>query len=173
MNSKGKNFISLFLIISLLILPMTLTAKERRGADLIIQKTDDQQVRGELIAIKESSLLLKEHNSGADVHVDVSDISVIMVERKPKTLLYGSLGLLCGMMVGAAVGKATEPNDNDKDLSGAIGSIIGTILGSFIGISWGLSAGENTIILVYEMSPEEIKKELKELRKKARVPDFQ
>jgi hypothetical protein len=39
-------------------------AEEKRGATLIIQKKDGQQVKGELIAVKENSLLLKEAESG-------------------------------------------------------------------------------------------------------------
>jgi hypothetical protein len=62
-----KKFISLFLVVSILLLSMPLKAKERKGADLIIQKTDGTQVRSELIAVKENSLLLLERDSGAHV----------------------------------------------------------------------------------------------------------
>ena len=68
-----KKFISLFLMFSILTLSIPLTAKERKGADLIIQKIDGQQVRGEFIAVKENSLLLLDRDTGADVTVDIED----------------------------------------------------------------------------------------------------
>lgn len=43
-----KKYISLFLVASILLVSGNLFAKHRRGADLIIQKTDGTQVRGEL-----------------------------------------------------------------------------------------------------------------------------
>ena len=52
---------------SILILSMPLKAKERKGADLIIQRTDGTQVRGELIAVKEKSLLLLERDSISEI----------------------------------------------------------------------------------------------------------
>jgi hypothetical protein len=100
MNSKGQKLMSLFLIISLLILPITLIANERRGADLIIKKTNDQQVRGELIAIKENSLLLKEHDSGVDVTAVVNEITTVTIVKKSKA----GWGLLGGMAIGGIFG---------------------------------------------------------------------
>ena len=58
MKAGGKKFIALFLVISLLVLTGNLLAKERRRAKLIIQKKDDQQVKGKLITVKQNSLLL-------------------------------------------------------------------------------------------------------------------
>ena len=72
-----KRFIALFLVFSVLALSVPLAAKERKGADLIIQRTDGTQVRGELIAVKASSLLLLDRDTGSDVSVDIGDIGVI------------------------------------------------------------------------------------------------
>ena len=77
MKSNGQKLISLFLIISLLILPMTLTAKERQGAELHIQRIDGQQVKGELIAVKKSSLLLKESNTGSKINNIIASITMV------------------------------------------------------------------------------------------------
>jgi hypothetical protein len=70
-----KKFTDLFLVFCILALSGNLFAKERKGADLIIQKKEGQQVRGELIAVKENSLLLLERESGADMPVDIGDVS--------------------------------------------------------------------------------------------------
>ena len=63
---------------------MPLKAKERKGADLIIQRTDGTQVRGELIAVKEKSLLLLERDSRIDTTVNIYNVDVIKVVKKRK-----------------------------------------------------------------------------------------
>jgi len=73
MITPNKKLISLFLIFSLMMLSASLYAKERRGAKLIITKTDGQQIKGELITVKPKSLLLL-NTDGKDVSVGIADI---------------------------------------------------------------------------------------------------
>lgn len=174
MDSKDQKLISHFLIISLLILPMTLTANERRGADLVINKTDGNQVKGELIAVKRNSLLLKEAESGADWAVGVAEIKTITIVKKSKFLLGAGLGLLIGGGGGAIIGSVTEPEETDSP--GAYKYYYGVFfggLGLLLGAIWGLSAGKDKLIQIDGMPPETIDFYLEDLRKKARVPDFQ
>ena len=56
-----KKFTALCLILSLVMLYANLDAKERRGAKLIVTKTDGQKIRGELITVKPNSLLFFDH----------------------------------------------------------------------------------------------------------------
>ena len=58
MKVRGKKFVSLFLIFSLLVLSGSLYAKERQGAKLVITKKNGHQIEGELITVKPNSLLL-------------------------------------------------------------------------------------------------------------------
>jgi len=44
-----KKFTALFLVFSLMMLSANLYAKEKRGATLIITKTDGQRIKGELM----------------------------------------------------------------------------------------------------------------------------
>ena len=71
-----KKFIALFLVFSIISLYTGLYAKERRGVDIMIQKKDWQQVAGELIAVKQNSLLLKESVTGVDVTAVVCDMNL-------------------------------------------------------------------------------------------------
>jgi hypothetical protein len=71
---------------SLLICSENMMAKERRGAELMITKTDGQQIAGELIAVKPSSLLLLNPKTGADVSIEIGDIAVIKIMKKSKAL---------------------------------------------------------------------------------------
>jgi hypothetical protein len=102
-----KIFTSLFLVFSILNISCATissnhvgTDPKKKGADLIIQKKDGRYERGELIAVKENSLLLMERNSGADVTVDVGDIRVITIVKKSKFLTGAGTGLLIGGGIG-------------------------------------------------------------------------
>jgi len=171
-----KKFIALLLAFSIFSLYGNLNAKERRGADLVVQKTDAQQVKGELITVKKESLLLKDTDFGTDVSVDVSDIKTIKIVRKSK----GGLGALTGFGIGGVLGIVlvaaleNEPISGDPcflhyllaaSIFGAPAALLGWIIGEI--------AGKDITIQIEGKSDSEIKETLEKLRKKARVPDFQ
>ena len=184
-----KKFIFLFLVFSILALSGDLFAKERKGADLIAQKTDGEQVRGELIAVKENSLLLLDRETGADVSVDIREIKLIEIVKKSKSLAWGGIGLVSGAVIGVLGGylSGDDPSgmitgfgppmpfpglftaDEKALLSGISYGIIGGALG---GIG-GAIAGADKIIQFEGKSETEIRKALNKLRKKARIRNSQ
>jgi len=176
-------FIILF-ISSTLIFSGDLLAKKRRGAELKIQKTDGQIVKGELIAVKENSLLLLDSNTSADVSVDITDIEFIEILKKPKILLGAGLGFLIGGSVGALTGvmfgddelrQGDNPDEyetrsvSQKALT--VGVLFG-LIGALGGGITGASVGGETTIQIQGNSEEDINLELIKLRFKARVTDF-
>ena len=164
---KGKKFIALFLIFSLLTLSANLYAKEKRGAKLIVTKKDGQLIEGELIAVKENSLVLIEQDSGADVTVDVDNVSVIKIVRGFDTGFKVGVGLgVAEVLVTAARGKLEGGN-----------SILNVSLKALVwGLLFGLADGGlssiDKTIQIEGKSDSEIKKALEKLRKKARMPDY-
>jgi len=54
-----RRFTAVFLVFSILLLSGAMYAKERKGTDLIIENKDGHKLVGELIAVKQNSLLLK------------------------------------------------------------------------------------------------------------------
>ena len=176
-----KKFISLFLVFSILALSGNMFAKERKGADLIIQKKDGTQIRGELIAVKQTSLLLLERESGGDVSINIADIKVIRIVKKSKLLLGAGIGLLCGAVIGALIGLAegedpvkggVPPPLSVEDKVLGYGFWFGFSGGSLGGIA-GAIAGTDKIIQLEGKSDSEIQEILEKLRKKARVKNFQ
>jgi len=170
-----NKFIALFIVFSLLALWGNLFAKERKGADLIIQKKDSQQVGGELIAVKKGSLLLKDTDSGADVSVDIGDIISIKIVRNSKLWKGAGWGFLIGGGIGAIYGainagtdKMDLPTGHAMLLAGGAFGVIGALIGGGI----GTVAGTDKTIQFEGKSDSDIKEMLEELRKKARVPDF-
>ena len=170
-----KNIISLFLVFSILLLSGNLYAKERKGVDLIIQKKDGTQVRGELIAVKQTSLLLLERESGADVTVDIVDAQVITIEKR-QILEWTAAGLLVGTGVGYLIGNSIESSGKytlDLGIGSAIGAIIGSAIGLVGGVVVGLSTKGAKKIQINNKSDSEIQEILEKLRKKARIKNAQ
>ena len=192
---KGKKFIALFLILSLIeINCATLNRLEEKrekrkkhGANLIIQKINGQQVRGELITVKPSSLILL-NTEGKDVSVDIEEIKVITVVKKSQALLGVGTGLLGGAGSGAAIGASLwvlglpvmaifgeagieSWKDDFPDLLWG-GVLIGTGIGLLLGASSGAASGIDKTIQIEGISDLEIREALDKLRKKARIRDY-
>lgn len=165
-----KKFFTLFVIFFFLILQANLYS-EKKGAELIIQKRGGLKVRGELIAVKEESLLLMERETGGDVSVDVKEIRAVVIVKKPK-LNYGFFG---GLLVGGALGGylgATMYGPGETALAvmfGALGAAAFATLGGFI---FGAVSTDEAIYF-YGKSDAEIQDILKRLRSMARVKNLQ
>jgi len=171
-----RKFVVLFLVFSIISLSVNLMAKERRGADLLVQKKDGRQVSGELITVKENSLLLKESESGSDVTIDIGDINIITIVKKPKVGKGIGFGFLIGGSVGALGTYLLAAKYEEDDMRGLVVLVIGAIgagIGALLGGILGAVAGIDETFEIEEKSEMEIKEVLKELSKKARVPDFQ
>jgi hypothetical protein len=162
------------LLFSMLLLFNGSAAGAKRGAEIVVQKTDGHQVQGELIAVKKSSLLLLEAESRYDVSVDVKEIQLVHILKGPKTGLGAISGFLVGGVVGvAATGKNNDcggcPNSASRNIFG--GALVGGI-GALIGALIGSSAGGNEIIIFHGLPPEELDEELEKMRSKARIKNF-
>ena len=160
----------LLVIFSIISLHGNLYAKERQGADLRVQKTDGQQLKGELIAVKQNSLLLKEHNSGADVTAVVSEIKTITIVKKSKALGYGITGFILGWLVGYLIFE--QLRNDETQSSAARAALWGVVLAIPFGLGGAIN-GIDEVIKLEGKSDSEVKEILGDLRKKARVPDFQ
>ena len=170
-----RKAISLVLVFSILLLSGNLFAKERKGADLIIQKTDGTGVRGELIAVKQSSLLLMERETGADVTVDIEGIKIMRIVKKSTWkrvkkgfLMWGGIGTLVSTAAGAAAWGIEISSLNDVMFFLKLFVTWGGI-GALIGLVSGAVAGTDKTIIFKGKSESEIQEILEKLRKKARV----
>ena len=163
---------ALLLIFSLLVHSGNLHA-EKRGCEIEIVKKDGLPVKGELIAVKEDSLVILENDSKADVSVALENIQVIKVMKKSKAILGVSLGILVGGVLGSLYGTSTDTYDSELRpvafmVYGGGGAALGALIGGFL----GASAGKDKTYIFEGSSYSEIQKILDELRKKSRVSDF-
>ena len=171
-----KKVISLLLMLSILLLSGNMFAQKRKGADLIIQKIDGSQIRGELIAAKNNSLLLMERDSGADVTVDIKDVRVISIGKKSKLLIGAGIGFLAGAIVGGLYGGVAQPLSYESFyyfVQGLYFGVIGSLVCGIIGGIIGAALGKDETIRFEGKSNSEIQEILEKLRKKARVENYQ
>jgi len=189
MNPTGKKLISLFLVFSLMMLSVDLYAKERRGAKLIITKKDGHQIEGELITVKPNSLLLL-NTDGKDVSVDIEDIEVIRIAKKPKVATGAGIGFLVGGVTGALISPAEEKStsfwatyymsflwlfishETAESMSGLITGLVYGVGGALLGGAIGAVAGKDKIIQFEGMTDSEIQEALDKLSKKARIRNY-
>jgi hypothetical protein len=176
-----KKFIALILAFSIISLYGSLFAKERRGVNIEIYKVkpkmegtpwDTSFIKGELIAVKENSLLLLD-SKGGDVAVEVDEIMVIKIIRKSQHLVFAGIGLILGASTGYLLGNSWyEPGGFNMVTPGFV-ALIGAASGACIGLIVGSFTSSDKKIQIEGKSDSEIQKTLDELRKKARVPNFQ
>jgi len=171
MNPTSKKFISLFLVLSLVMLSVNLYAKERRGAKLLITKKDGHQIEGELITVKPNSLLLLD-TEGKDVSIDIGDIRIIRRVKKSKLLTGVWVGIAIGGGTGVLLAGSGYRMSLDaparRGILGAFGAACGLVIGALL----GLVAGKDKTIHFEGMTDLEIKETLDKLRKKARIRDY-
>jgi hypothetical protein len=108
------------------------------------------------------------------VSVDIADIKMIKIVKKLKTGKRALYGFGIGAIVGALVGLSAKPTEkvnrfqhirNGVVWGGGMGALVGVIVKGFL--------GKDKKIQIEGKSDSDIKEVLEDLRKKARVPDFQ
>ena len=178
MNPTSKKFISLFLVFSLLTINCL---PKRRGINLNVTKTDGQPIKGELIAVKENSLLLLEKEVGVDVSINISDVKIITIKSPPMgwrfaaPFISAAFGAFFGLFVWwiasvgglGYIGAGKEEKKKDQKKFARYGAII---LGS-LGLVLAMIETDKTI-QIEGMSDSEIQRTLKKLRKKARIRKY-
>jgi hypothetical protein len=167
--------IKTFLIaVAMLFLYGNVEASSRRGADIVVQKKDGTQLQGELIAVKQDSILLLDSETGVDISARIDDTEIIHILKGPKTGLGAFSGLLVGGIVGAAAMRKDKgcdqcPGSGQRPLIG--GALVGG-LGALIGALIGSTTGGNEIYIIQGLPQEELDAVLEKLRSKARIRNF-
>lgn len=136
MSKPALRSVAVSLVIVLSALPGGLSAKERKGATVVVTRLDGSQARGELVAVKPDALLLS--IEGTDLSVPLPEIDAVRIVRKSRAVLYGGVGAAAGL---AGMGLLVAQGGGDGDygteytlLGGGIGLIAGAIAGTITGI---------------------------------------
>jgi len=175
-GKRKKGFVAVLLVVTSLFVATADAKEKKRGAELLIQKNDGQKIRGELLAVKEKSLILMDSSSLSGVTVDIGEINIIRVVKKSKLFQGLGYGLLIGGGSGALLGFASG---NDKPgwfsltagQKAALGALGFGVLAMSVGGIWGSIKGIDESIEMEGRSQEEIKFILKKLNSNSRYPE--
>jgi len=180
---------SLLMVLLLITLAATSFAGlAREGAKFVLQTKDGQTISGELLAVKHSSLILKDTVTSIGITVDINDLEFIRLIRNPKTLSGIAIGTVLGVLAGYVVGHETlkkeyyyytspifgtfsDNNESSRVERGLKFAIIGSLGLSLIGGGLGAMAGFDRTISVAGQPETEIQWLLKWLRSRARYEE--
>ena len=165
MKKRFGNLVATVLALLILVLPGALSARERRGANLVITLKDGHFVTGELIAVKPDSLLLLAEK---DESVDLAGIRSIRIVRKSKARLGGVYGILAGTLIGG-IEVALE---GGARVEIGLGIVFGGILGGVVGLGVGAIAGTDKTIQFEGKSESDVRQALAYLRGQARIRNY-
>jgi len=128
----------LAVILALALLAPVLTAKERRGAEVVIVKKDGNVVQGELLAVKGTDLLIMNTSTSAEVMESLANIQTI--ERVPKKSKWMT-GMIIGAIAGAVTGLVVTPEHpdptDDMYLTKGSAAVVGAVGYGLVGAAIG------------------------------------
>jgi len=102
LRSSSAMLLVCAIAVGILIRPPDLSAKARRGVDIVVTELDGNQAKGELIAVKPDSLLLL--RGGVDISIPRAKIHSVQILRRSKKGSGTFIGILGGALVGIGWG---------------------------------------------------------------------
>ena len=132
MDRKTPAILACALAASLLVQAPGLSAKERRGATVVVTKLDGTQVSGELIAVRPDSLLLL--SGGKDFPIGLADVRTVVRIRRSRALVFALAGATAGAVPGAVVGIYGGGGDDEPGPATIRGGIAGGAVGALAGL---------------------------------------
>lgn len=132
MKSNVVRFFAVTLAIILLAIPDGLSARDKRGADLVVTKLDGTQVAGELIAVKPESLLLL--SESRDLSIARGEVRTVRIVRRSHGALFAGIGGAAGAVVGATAGAYIFNSNSDDQPAGLTSGLAFGALGALAGL---------------------------------------
>ncbi len=169
MGTRINQIIAATLFILLVLRPGISMPRDDRGAYLVVMLKDGQEVEGELLAVKQDSLLVLKRLPEEGVTIALVDIGKVKIVRKSKALLGGAAGLLAGAGIGALWGHSLSDGEY-ADFGAFLGGIIIGGIGTVVGLVVGAAAGLDTMIVLADRPEPEVKFALSRLSRMSRNP---
>jgi len=137
---KGRLAASVIPIMVLALLAPRLAADESRGAQVVVTRNDGILVRGELLAVKGTDLLIMEGSARGGVSVSLAEVKLVTVVKRGKAgLILG--GVLLGGAAGGGLGAAVESGQHGfmsgvgKEARTRAGAVLGVLVGGLLGVA--------------------------------------
>lgn len=149
LRSKGFASLSLVVFLILVLLVLGLVARERKGAQLIVTRRDGKVFRGELLAVREDTLVLLDKATFGEVTESLVDIQTIKIGNKSKWVTGMVIGAIAGGVIGALSGKSSGKLDPSADFQMTKGQAAAAGVAGYglLGAAIGGALGERTITI--------------------------
>ena len=177
MSLKGKKFLALIVVFSLVIASSPLTAGEKKGANVIVMKKNGQEIIGELILVRKDTLVLMESETTMTIPMNIDEIEEIRILKKSQVFKWAALGsfVLGGSAVAIGYIHGSDALEGpDSYTAGDYakrGLIIMGLGGLLVGGLIGASKGHDDIIQMAGAPPYKIKIIMSKLNSLARVKE--
>jgi hypothetical protein len=144
------------------------------GKEISVQKRDGQVIKGELIAVKNTTLLI-DSKASSENSIDFSDISSITIIKKSQFLSGLGLGVLIGTVgggwAGLLSGDSFDPHLTAPQQAMIAGIGLGVIGGTIGGIVGAIAGADETIKISEPRNPYKTAWLLDKIRSLSRFPD--
>lgn len=172
-RSAGPSALMAAALLSLAITPGGLSGRERRGTDIEAMREDGTAVKGELVAVRPTALVVREIRSGSYLFLDISDVTLVSI---PKTSRGAGLltGLIQGIFTGTITGDVVSPKGASTSRRWPWwigGGLVGGGLGALLFGMAEIPTGEYESIPFRGRPKAEVDAVLVRLRTLARIPD--
>jgi small nuclear ribonucleoprotein (snRNP)-like protein len=137
MDKPAKGMVAAGLIVLLIGLPGALTAKQRRGADVVINLKAGTNIVGELVAVRPNSLVVLT-SAGKDESVQIGEIITIIVVKKRSSGQGVLVGMLMGALFTGVIAYAALPKGMDE--YPGVGAMLLALPGAGVGALLGAAA---------------------------------
>lgn len=145
---------------------LPLSARERRGATIVVTMADGSQVKGELLAVRSKALVVHDPDTGQGWNIELQQVTHVRIIRESKFLL----GMIFG--VGAGLGMTKCIKEDRAGLFYGLGSA-GLVLATGLIFGFvGSAAGKDKKIPKDGVSVMIAQQNLERLKHYAREVDF-
>jgi hypothetical protein len=170
MKAIARRLIVLILTGLLAGAPGVLSAAGRRGANVVVVKTDGVVISGELIVVRPATIVLLVPNE-ADAAIPVADVATVRVLKRSKGGIWALVGFAGGVAASSAILRSSDWTNSSWDYirSGFFCGLILAVPGFLI----GTLAGVDTTVTLAGQTPEKLRDRLDYLAKISRVSEGQ
>ncbi len=169
MGTGIRQIITAVLLFLVVLRPGISMPRDDRGAYLVVTLKDGKEVEGELLAVKQDSLLLLKRLPEEGMTIALVDIGKVKIVKKSKALLGSAAGLLAGAGIGALWGHSLSDGEW-ADFGAFLGGIIIGGIGTVLGLTIGAVAGLDPVIVLAGRPEPEVKFILSRLSRMSRNP---
>jgi hypothetical protein len=133
MRHASVRLVSSVLVIALFTAgPAGLSARPKRGAEVIVTKLDGNMAKGELVLVKPDSLLV--FRGGVTLTIPRDRVHSVSIQRRSRTARAALTGFAYGAMAGILLGLTYNDNSSHASPAVPLGAVAGG-LGLIIGVA--------------------------------------